>query len=71
MVNLSTASGKLAFAMKTLRAHWNATQGEWSDDVRVDFETNYLEPIESEVMGTLNAMNILSQVLAKATQECE
>ena len=71
MVSLSTGSGKLAFSMKTLRTHWDRTQSEWSDRVRDDFETNYLTPIETEVMGTMNAMSNLSQVLAKAMQECE
>jgi len=70
-MNLSTGTGKLSFAMKTLRAHWDMVCGHWTDDVRHDFEENHLNPIEAEVIATLNANNNLSQILVRAQQECE
>lgn len=70
-MNLSTGSGKLAFAIKGLRAHWDQTANEWIDAVRSDFEEQYLKPIDDEVNGTLNAITNLSHVLTKAVQECE
>lgn len=70
-MNLSTGAGKLSFAFKTLRAHWETTANDWVDDVRHDFEESYMNAIEEEVMGTLNAIGNLAQVLTKAEQECE
>ena len=70
-MNLSTGAGKLSFAFKTLRAHWDTTANEWVDDVRHDFEEEHIKAIEEEVMGTMNAIANLSQVLTKAQQECE
>ena len=70
-MNLSTGSGKLSFALKTLRAHWELVSLHWKDDVRVEFDENYLKPIEQELMATLNATNLLSQVIIRAKQECE
>ena len=69
-MSLSAGAGKLSFALKTLRAHWESTQLRWKDDVRHEFEENYLRPIEEELMATLNATNLLSQVLHRAQQEC-
>ena len=70
-MSLSAGTGKLSFALKTLRACWDSTQGEWSDEVRQDFEENYLKPIEQEVLATINAISNLDQTLTKALQVCE
>lgn len=70
-MNFSAGTGKLSFALKTLRACWDSTQGEWSDEVRQDFEENYLKPIEQELLATVNATSNLAQTLTKALQECE
>ncbi len=69
-MSLNTGSGKLAFALKVLRAKWDSTEMGWTDKVRHEFEDKFLQPIETEVMATLNAISGLSQVLAKAEQEC-
>ena len=69
-MSLSAGSAKLSFALKTLRAHWDMVQLQWKDDVRREFDENYLQPLEQEIMATLNATNLLSQVLLKAQQEC-
>jgi hypothetical protein len=70
-VNFGAGTGKLSFALKTLRACWDSTQGEWSDDVRQDFEENHLTPIEQELLAAVNATSNLAQTLTKALQECE
>jgi hypothetical protein len=70
-VDLSAGSGKLSFALKTLRARWETTQPQWSDDVSRDFQENHLGPLEAQVMATLTAINLLGQVLAQARHECE
>jgi hypothetical protein len=70
-MNFSAGTGKLSFALKTLRACWDSTQDEWSDDVRRDFEENHLTPIEQELLATVNATSNLAQTLTKALQECE
>ena len=69
-MSLNTGSAKLSFALKTLHAKWHRAESEWSDKVRKDFETNYLTPVETELLATLNAINGLAQILAKAEQEC-
>jgi len=69
-MDLSTGSGKLSFALKNLRSQWAVTEPHWNDQVRQDFENNHLDPLESQVLATLGAMNSLGQLLAKARQEC-
>jgi hypothetical protein len=70
-MSLSAGSAKLSYALKTLRARWDMTQLHWTDDVRHDFEEHYLKPVEEEILATLNATYVLSQILLKAQQECE
>jgi hypothetical protein len=69
-MSLNAGAGKLSFALKTLRTRWDHTQLYWKDEVRDEFEANHLKLIEDEVMATLNATNVLSQILLKAEQEC-
>jgi hypothetical protein len=70
-MSLSAGAGKLSFGLKTLRSRWDAVQMHWKDDVRQEFEERHLKPVEQEVMATLNATNVLAQILLKAQQECE
>jgi hypothetical protein len=69
-MSLNAGAGKLSFALKTLRTRWDNTQLHWKDEVRDEFDENHLKLIEEEVMATLNATNVLSQLLLKAQQEC-
>ena len=70
-MNFSAGTGKLSFALKTLRVCWDSTQGEWSDEVRQDFEEQHLKTVEQELLSTVNATSNLAQTLTKALQECE
>jgi hypothetical protein len=69
-VDLSAGSGKLNFVLKTLRARWETTKLEWTDQVRQDFEHDHLQSLEADVTATLTAINTLGQILTKARQEC-
>ena len=69
-VDTSAGSVKLREAMRTLRAHWDATETDWQDMVRTRFEADYLEPLEPCVAATLHAMTSVLQVVSKAQQDC-
>jgi hypothetical protein len=56
--------------MKTLREKWDETEAHWRDQVRVEFEEHHLEPLESQVEGTLRAMSRLADVLAQVRRDC-
>lgn len=67
---LSSGSGKLNFALKTLRARWDQAKLDWNDHVRQEFEDKHYTEIEYATAATLTAISRLAQVLATAQQEC-
>ena len=69
-VDTSAGSMRLREALRTLRVKWDASEADWNDGVRREFEERYLEPLEPRVQATLNSMVNLMQVLAKAQQDC-
>ena len=70
-MSLSSGTGKLAHGLKSLRANWDATQTDWKDEIRQEFEESHLQPVEQELLATVNAIGTLDQILIKALQECE
>jgi hypothetical protein len=69
-VDPSAGSTRLRESLRTLRLKWDASQTDWNDGVRRDFEARYLEPLEPRVLATLNSMSNLMQVLVKAQKDC-
>ena len=67
---LTTASGKLNLALKTLLARWEETKMRWHDPVSQAFEEDHLAPLDKQVTVTLRAIERLAQDLIKARQEC-
>jgi hypothetical protein len=68
--DLSIVASSLHHAMKTLRFQWDETQDVWNDSVRRQFEEQYLVPLEPRVSTMLKAVNRLSQIFARASEEC-
>ena len=68
--DLYTGGGKLRDALKTLRAAWIQADPHWRDSVRDDFEKNYLEPIDLQTLGMIEAVGRLAEIIARAEHEC-
>jgi hypothetical protein len=68
--DLSIVASSLHFALKTLRERWEQTGESWRDSVRQHYEDNHVAPLEPQVVSTLKAVNRLSQVFARAREEC-
>lgn len=68
--DLSIVGSSLHHAMKTLRVRWDETQETWNDNVRRQFEEQHLVPLEPQVAATLKAVNRLSQIFSRASEEC-
>lgn len=67
---LSAGATKLSQSLKLLRVHWDATEKDWNDIVRQEFEKNHIDTLEEQVRATLRAINELAEVLYRAEQEC-
>ena len=68
--DLSIVASTLHHSMKTLRQRWDDTGDDWRDAVRQNFEENHLAAIEPQLLATLKAVNRLSQVFARAREDC-
>jgi hypothetical protein len=68
--DLSSAAAKMNLAMKSLRAHWDATCMQWNDGASTAFEKSHVAPIEPEIAATLAAAARIAEVLERARQEC-
>jgi hypothetical protein len=69
-VSLSTASIGLADGLKTVGQLWEETRAGWDDAVSRDFETHHWGPLKAQVEATLQAIDRLTPVLARALREC-
>jgi hypothetical protein len=68
-MSLSTASVGLASALKTAHERWEDTRPLWDDAVSRDFEANHWLVLKNQVEATLNALDRLAPVLARAVEE--
>ena len=71
VADLTTGSGKLHHALKTLHAKWDQTRNGWHDPVSRRFENEYLALIEPQVSATLDRLAALAQVISAAEQACK
>jgi hypothetical protein len=69
-MSLGLSVTKLHDSLEALQARWELTQTLWADNVRQDFEEEYVAPIPPEVRSTLEAMERLATVLHRLRQEC-
>jgi hypothetical protein len=67
---LDDAKGKLSYAARKLRLHWEEAQQRWNDSVSRDFDRHYLSPFEPQVAATLQAMTRLAEVLDEVERDC-
>ena len=68
--DLSIVASSLNFATKGLFERWDDVQASWDDPVSRGFDKEFLEPLQPQVMTVLKAINRLSQVMARAYEEC-
>lgn len=69
-MNLSGASMELQQAFKAATEAWEEAQQVWKDSACRAFEHDSWEPLESRVQSTLQAMEQLGAILARAVREC-
>jgi hypothetical protein len=71
IADLSTGAGKLSSAMCELQLAWQHTKTQWSDTNSHSFEKDHLQPMVPVIKAALDATSELTELLARAQQECE
>ncbi|HEX3724712.1 MAG TPA: hypothetical protein VHV08_00650 [Pirellulales bacterium] len=69
--DLATGSAKLQKAWKKLCARWEETKLQWHDEVSLEFEQNYLTPLEPQIVSTLQRMRSLAAAASAAKNDCD
>ena len=68
--DLTTGSTKLNLAMRTIREARELAKMFWDDQRSNEFYEEHIEPMEPKIKQGIEAVNRLTQVLAKAEREC-
>jgi hypothetical protein len=66
----TTTSLELANALKAARVVWEEVRNGWRDPVSRHFEANHWQPVVTQVEATINALDRLAPVLARAVRDC-
>lgn len=67
---MSEGATKLQYALKNLRAAWEATEPYWRDAVRADFEKLHLAPLETVAKNAGRGMAKIGETLNQARRDC-
>ena len=70
-MGLHEGRGNLNKGLRDLMLRWQATREEWDDQVAVEFERQYLEPLQQALRNASSAMDQMSQVLQKVDRDCK
>jgi hypothetical protein len=66
MSNLNVTAAALDDAWQRLRQRWEETKALWNDPVRWQFEREFWQPLESQMLTTQKEMERLAQMIAQA-----
>ncbi len=70
-MSASVGQARLKDALKTLHLRLAATQDQWNDAARTEWEAEYIAPLDAQVRKAMDAMSRLDEVAAHARRQCE
>ncbi|HEY5914681.1 MAG TPA: hypothetical protein VJA21_29170 [Verrucomicrobiae bacterium] len=68
---MNTSGTRLAALTKNLWATWQYTRESWRDAKSLEFESKYLQELNSSVEKTVTVMEQLDKLLTKIKSDCE
>ena len=70
-MGMQEARGTLSKAFKELTLRWNEARARWDDVQAEQFETTYLQNLESDLKVAASAMDQVSVLLHQVHRDCE
>ena len=58
-------------ALKTLQGHWDSTEPDWQDAMKVQFVEQVLTPLQDQAAAALGAIDQMDAILRHMQRECE
>lgn len=69
-MSIQSAENKLKQSLKELHLHWDNAAARWDDPISRKFHERRIAPIEPAVRSAAAAMEKMSELLAKARNDC-
>ncbi len=69
-MSLGNSRSRLQGAIKELQVKWDQARLRWNDPQTVDFERQFLQPLEPRLRGALTAMEKMEGILARVRRDC-
>lgn len=70
-MRFGTNRSQLYDAQKVARAKWELTQDAWDDAARAEFDEQTWQPLDKAVSDVLEAVDLLSALIAQVRADCE
>ena len=70
-MSLMVCKAQLATLAKELSRNWEYTRQHWQDRKSAEFEVKHLEPLQTQMVATFEALEKLDRILIKIRSDCE
>jgi hypothetical protein len=62
---------QLQDTLKKLLNRWEETKQFWDDQVRIDFEKKYIDPLMDQIKTTIQAQDDLARMMQQCYSDCK
>jgi hypothetical protein len=69
-VSVPVAKANLVDALKKLRQRWDRARDRWDDAAAVQFQRDYLDPLEQRVIAAAKSLDHVAELMATVRREC-
>jgi hypothetical protein len=69
-VSVPVAKANLVDALKKLRHRWDRARERWDDAAAVQFQKDYLDPLEQRVIAAAKSLDHVAELMATVRREC-
>jgi len=70
-MSLAAGRSQISALTKELLNRWQQTKENWRDEKSLDFQSKYMEPLDTQVNAAIAAIEKLDKVLNKVRSDCE
>ena len=69
-MSLTNGRVRLQHAIKQLKVRWEIVKEHWHDEASRKFEEDYMDPIDPEIIASIQAIDRLDEIFARAKRDC-
>ena len=69
-MSVKDSHARLSQVAKELGQNWSDLKLKWRDDMAINFEKKYIDPLEMELRKSKSGMEQLAALVARIKREC-